>query len=171
MTLRLLAYAPYGQEFTVAAEINDMGALAVVPRRVDLVRLPKQRRPQIVEEPFLRGYMFCAMSPDQWHEAPKEMQTVKYIGPREWERVQDFAARIEQDYQHRMAQIEAGNRLSEYNPGDALEILGGVMQGYMAKFLRLREGVVPMIEAEVQLTLMGKPVMAQIDPVMARRVG
>ena len=69
-----------------------------------------------------------------------------------------------------MAAIEAGNRLSEYMPGDALQLLSGMFQGRMATFRRLIEGKVPMIEAEVTgLALMGKPVRITVDPVMARR--
>lgn len=181
MNLHILAYCPRGHEFDLADAINEGGGLAVVPRKVELVRLPKQRRPQIVESPLLPNYLFAALSPDQWHNAPRELSTVKFIGPNEWRRVRDFAARVEMDYQNRMADLErqmAAQKqdqhrrifLSEYAPGDTLEILGGVMQGYMATFKRLHEGAVPMIEAEVQLTLMGRPVTARIDPIMARRV-
>ena len=170
MTLHLLAYAPRGQEFEIADAVNAMGAIAIVPRMVELIRLPKQRRPQISESPFLPNYIFCALTPDEWHAAPKELATVRFIGPQNWRRVQAFAQQVESDYQHRMAQIEAGNRLSEYNHGDVLEILGGVMQGQLATFRRLIEGKVPMIEAEVQMQLLGRPVIATVDPINARKV-
>jgi len=81
MTLHLLAYTPRGQEFDIAEQINAMDARAIVPRKVELTRLPKQRRPQITESAFLPNYVFCALTPDQWHAAPKELSTVKFIGP------------------------------------------------------------------------------------------
>ena len=172
--MRLLAYAPTGREFATSDALNDIGASAICPRKVNLIRLPKQRRPQIVEEPFLRGYMFCTMTAAQWHQAKRDnitFTTCREIGPGEWRNVQAFAARVEQDYQYRMAQIEAGNRLSEYNPGDALEILGGVMQGHMATFLRLHDGKVPMIEAQIaDMELLGKPIRVTLDPINARRI-
>ena len=169
----LLAYAPAKTEFAVAEAINEIGALAVCPRKVELVRLAKRRRPEIEESPVLPNYLFCAMSYQQWHQCIADriiFDTVKWIGPHEWARVQAYAARVEQDYQHRMAQIEARERLSEYEPGDALKLLGGTFQGKMAVFRRMIEGKVPMIEAEMLgFQLLGRSVTVTVDPVLARK--
>lgn len=170
----ILAYTRHGAELETAEAITTIGAFAVAPRKVDLIRLPKQRRPQIVESAFIANYIFAAMTAEQWHQCRADriaFTTCRAISPGEWPRVQAFCARIEQDYQHRMAQIEAGNRLSEYAPGDLLEILGGAMVGRMAEFRKLHEGRVPMIEAQVQgLELLGRPVTVMLDPVNARRM-
>ena len=174
MTQHLLGYAPRGTEFDVEAALNEMGAFAVVPRKVDLIRLPKQRHPSIVESPVWANYIFASMTPEQWQQARADrliFSTVAWIGEGEWRRFQAYAARIEQEYAARMAQIEAGQRLSEFNPGDALQLLGGLFEGRLATFRRLIEGRVPMIEAEVQgLQLIGKPVVIKVDPVNARKV-
>lgn len=173
MTQYLLAYAPRGTEFEVADAIDALGGFAVVPRKVELVRLPKQRRPSIVESPVLPNYVFARMTAEQWQQARADrliFSTVAWMGPNEWKRVQAFAARAEQDYQVRMAQIEAGERLSEYSAGDALQLLGEPLGARMGIFRRVIEGRVPMIEAELQgVTLFGKPVMVTVDPVMARK--
>lgn len=172
--IHLLAYVPARQEFDTAHAINSLGAMATAPRKVELIRLPKQRRPQIVESPFLRNYLFCAMTAAQWHECRAEriaFTTCCEIGPNEWRSVQTFAQRVEQDYQHRMAQIEAGNRLSEYNPGDVLEILTAPFLGKLATFRKLHDGRLPKIEAQLQgLELLGREVTVMLDPINARRI-
>lgn len=181
----LLGYAPKGAEFAVEDALNDIGAFCVVPRKVELVRLPKQRRPSVIESPYWQNYIFARMTDEQWHFARTALwvpsqdggkvrvnfSTVMWIDEREWERwVMPAVARIEQDYQVRMAQIEAGERLSEYSAGDALQLLGEPLGARMGIFRRVIEGKLPMIEAELQgVTLLGKPVVVKVDPVMARR--
>ena len=169
--IRILAYTRAGREFETADALNELGALAISPRKVETIRLPKQRRPQVVESPFLSNYLFCAMDPDHWHEAKRDniaFTICRDIGPHEWRNVQAFAQRIEADYQYRMEQIDAGDRLAEYTAGDALQILGGIMAGYMATFRRLHEGTIPMIEAVIEGGY--RPVKIMLDPINARRL-
>ena len=169
--LRILATASPSEVFNVCEAINDLGGLAVAPRKVELVRLPKQRRPQIVESPFLGAYFFASLSANDWHATKSDYRTVQEIGPTEWRHVQAFCARVEQDYQLRMGQYEAGRRLEEYNPGDALQLLGGLFADHLATFQRLDEsGPVPMIKATVQgVELLGRPVEVTVDPINAKR--
>ena len=95
--IRILAYTRAGREFETADALNELGALAISPRKVETIRLPKQRRPQVVESPFLSNYLFCAMDPDHWHQAKRDniaFTICRDIGPHEWRNVQAFAQRI-----------------------------------------------------------------------------
>lgn len=170
----LLAYTAAGHEFETAEAINAMGALAVVPRKVEAIRLPKRRYAEAVISPVLPNYLFLAMSPEQWHQAQADriiFATVKWIGPNEWRRVQAYAERVEQDYMLRMEQIEARERVSEYDPGQALQLLGGAFRDSLAVFRRIVEGgKFPMVEYEVKgVRLLGKPIIGEIDPVLVRK--
>lgn len=178
----LLASVSRGAEFRTADAINDLGALAVSPRKVDMIRLPKQRRPQLVESPVFSNYLFCALTDHDYHRARLPMRfmgevvqpirPVRVITPGEWwGNVQCCLQRIEIDYQRRMEQYEAGVRLEEYQPGDALQILAGIFEGKAASFRRLIDGKVPMIEAELMdLQILGRSVTVTVDPIKARRI-
>ena len=170
--LRILATASPSEVFAVCDAINDLGGLAVAPRKVELVRLPKQRRPQIVETPLLGAYFFASITEADWHATKDTFRTVQEVGPTEWRHVQAFCQRVEQDYQLRMEQIEAGRRVSEYNPGDALQLLAGMFSDHLATFQRLDEsGPVPMIKATVQgiALLGGHEIEITVDPINAKR--
>ena len=172
--MKILAQTRPSDVCDVCDAINAIGALAVAPRRVDLLRSAKQRRPELVESPILGGYFFAAMTDDDWHQCKADriaFTVLQPISEPEWRRVEAFCQRAEMDYQVRMGQLEAGRRLSEYNPGDALQLLGGLFADHLATFMRLDEsGQVPMIKAVVQgVELMGKPVEVTVDPVQARK--
>lgn len=163
-----LGYAPARTEFAARDVLEALDITCIVPRKVEMVRLPKRRRPEPVESPSLQSYIFAAMTAEQWHLARAEgvMRTVRMIGPKEWARVLKYAARVEADYQCRMEQIERGERIMEYQPGQALEILGDDLLRSMARFKRIIEGAVPMLEVEMDCA-MGR-FTATVDPIYAK---
>jgi hypothetical protein len=79
-----------------------------------------------------------------------------------------FIDRVEADYAARMAQIQSGERVSQYNPGDLLEILGGAFVERLAEFSRIAEGSngFPIVWAKTQM--FGREVEIPIDPLNVR---
>ena len=170
-----IAYAATGKEFVAQEQCEVIGITCYVPRRVDLVRHAKRRTPDIVERPFLPNYLFLDGDADVFH-AIKDIKEVRGtamgVGDIEARRVMSFINRVQADYAARLAQIEAGQRVSEYNPGDLLTLMTGPFAGQLAQFRRMvdaADSAFPRIEAELMVSLMGKPVTAIIDPINARR--
>lgn len=82
--------------------------------------------------------------------------------------VMAFIDRVERDFAARMAQIEAGERVHEYNPGDLLQIIAGPFAGQLARFQSIAEaGEHPQIIAETDM--MGQVARVMIDPLKARK--
>ena len=167
-----IAYATTGQEFSAQEQCEVLGYTCQVPRRVDLIRHQKRRTPDVVVKPYLGNYLFISGGNDVFHAAKliKEIRGNPIgIGPQNARQVQAFIDRVESDYRDRMAQVEAGQRVSEYQPGDLLTLMTGPFAGQVAIFRRMIEGgVFPRIEAELAVNFMGKPVMATVDPINAR---
>ena len=164
-------YAFYTRrEFDAQEEAEALGLTCYVPRRVDLIRQGKRRRPDAVVRPFLPGYIFVETDAAGWHmlKGSKHFRTWLGIGPSEARRVMEFIARVGAEYAARMAQIEAGERVSEYNEGDLLEIIQGPLQGQLARFKRIAEGAMfPEVVAEVDM--MGQSVTVKLDVLAARK--
>lgn len=196
MTLHILARVRSGHEFSTAEAINAMlhrpdpegdlrplGAVAIVPRTVNDVR-DKKRNLVPTEQPALHGYMFLKIREQHWHRVKSGLwlqmpngtrkrggvHMVDEIPEKEWRGVQRFAAEIEMDYQHRMAEIDdrqwvkehPGPRmyLAPYNVADKLHLLGGDLEARFVKSLGTVDA--PMIEAEVML--MGRAVKVTTSP-------
>lgn len=170
-----IAYASTGQEFAAQAQCVDLGYQCQVPRRVDLIRQAKRRYPDVLVAPFLPNYLFISGGESAYHaiKGVKEIRsTFTFAGPNEALRVQAFIDRVERDFSARMAQIKAGERVSEYAPGDLLTLMVGPFAGQLATFRRIvkRSGAAfPLIEADVAVQILGKPVVAVIDPINAKR--
>lgn len=158
------------REFDAQEEAEALGITCHVPRRVDLIRQGKRRRPDAVIKPYLPGYVFVETDADGWHllRQSKHLRTWMGIGPSEARRVMEFIARVESDFAKRMAQIEAGERVSEYAPGDLLQIIAGPFAGQLARFQRIAEGAIfPEVVAETEL--FGQAVTIRLDPLAAKR--
>lgn len=165
------AYTRAGTEFDAQEECDVLGITCHVPRRVDMIRQGKRRRPDPVIRPFLPNYLFCELTPEEWHmlKASKHIRSLMGIGDGSARLVMQFIARVEADFAQRMAQIEAGQRVDEYAENDLLEIIAGPLAGQLAKFKRIAEGagIFPEIIAETEL--MGQGVTLRLDPLAARR--
>lgn len=170
-----IAYANTGQEFAAKDQVQQAGYACTVPRQVNLVRHQKRRRPDVVVSPFLPNYIFIHGEEAAFHAVKniKEIRpTMRFVGANEARLLQAFIDRVEADFAARMEQIEAGERVSEYQPGDLLTLMTGPFAGQLATFRRIVErpgAAFPMIEADVTVRLLGKPVVAVVDPINAKR--
>lgn len=166
-----VCYVRAGKEFDAQEEAEALGVACYVPRRVDMIRQGKRRRPDPVTRAFLPNYVFVEATDEEWHwlRGSKYLRTIRNITEAEARVVHRFLARVEADYQHRMAQIEAGQRVDEYNEGEALEIIAGPLAGMLATFRGIAEGagIFPEIIAEAEL--MGQAVTVRLDPLAAKR--
>ncbi len=164
-------YAYYTRrEFDAQEEAEALGITCYVPRRVDLIRQGKRRRPDAVIRPYLPGYVFVETDADGWHllRQSKHLRTWMGINEGSAKQVMAFIDRVEADFAARIAQIEAGERVSEYAPGDLLQIIAGPFQGQLARFKRIAEGAIfPEVVAEADI--MGQAVTIRLDPLAAKR--
>ena len=164
-------YAFYTRrEFDAQEEAEALGLTCYVPRRVDMIRQGKRRRPDPVVRAVLPNYVFVETDAHGFHmvRQSKHFRSWVGIGPNEARRVMAFIDQCEADYQARMAQIEAGERVQEYNVDDVLEIIQGPLVGQLARFKRIIEkGVFPEVVAEIDL--MGQAVTIRLDPLAARK--
>jgi transcription antitermination factor NusG len=148
---------------------------------VELVRDKQTRKHVITELPAMPNYIFAAMTEAEWHVMNHGMKiggklmrphTVCNISPREWQRVRDFSARVEMDYQARMADLERQAREAEtkgkpylppYSLDQAIKLLGGELSGIMAKYKGVAyEDGLPVIKAEINI--MGRAVQVKASP-------
>ena len=169
--IRILASTSHKREFDVADAIAALGGYPIAPRTVEEAR-DKDRKHVLKELPVLPGYLFIALRPNLWHTI-KDGVRIKSgrlvpvyrqadIGPKEWSRVQDFAARVEADYQHRMAMLQEGPRqyVAPYRVEERLHILGGDLEARFKRSLGTTDA--PMIEAE--LTMFGREITVKLHP-------
>lgn len=165
-------YAFYTRrEFDAQEEAEALGLTCYVPRRVDMIRQGKRRRPDPVVRAVLPNYVFVETDAHGWHmlKDSKNFRSWVGIGPNEARRVMAFIDRCEADYLARMAQIEAGERVQEYNPGDVLEIIGGPLTGQLARFRQTIERGMLFPEVVAEVEMMGQIVPVRLDPLNARK--
>ena len=189
----ILATTRTHHEFATADAIVAAGGHALVPREAELVRLPKQRRPTIVERPYLPGYIFLSLTPAQWHQIKKDgkihFTPKREILPAEWDRyVTPFVQHIETFYQYcmedidrQMAEIqrmtdeevkraEAILKLPKLNRGETIKLLGGIFAGQDAIFEGIDDsGQAPVLKVTIKgVQMFGKSVQIAVDPVDVR---
>jgi transcription antitermination factor NusG len=143
----------------------------MVPRRVDMLRKGFNRRAEPVISAYLPNYMFFRSGNEGWHwmKGSKTVRTVMGVSPGNAALVDQFIERVETDFAARMAQIEAGQRVDEYEPGDLLQIVTGPFAGVVASFKRVAEGASMFPELVVETQLFGQAVTVRVDPIAARR--
>lgn len=162
-----MAYARTGQEFAVQAAIEALGLAVYLPRKIEAIRRGNRRFPDAVTTPLLPNYIFFDATPDQWHS----VKAVKHLSPAMTPiarayvpRLMQFVSTAETAYRDRLAKIEAGERVEQFQPGDVMAILSGPLQGQFARFRRLVESpgdMFPQIEADV--SILGHTVRARLD--------
>ena len=112
-------------EFKTADAINDMGARATVPRRIEITKRPDGTFARDYR-PFLPNFIFVAMSEEMWFSITRKrlfldgvilppIRRELDILPRSWADFQGFAQRAEVACDQRLEQHEAG-----LEQGDAL---------------------------------------------------
>ncbi len=171
MTL-LLAYSR--NEFAALEECETLGLECYVPRRVDLIRQGKRRRPDPVISAAWPRYLFVEVAPEEWHwlKDSKNVRSLMWVGDREAQIIRKQANAIERAFLKRMAQIEAGERVLEYEPGDLMQIVSGEFAGHLATFTRMAEkagDMFPRIKAEMEM--MGRVVPMDLDPLDVKKAG
>lgn len=182
-----VGYAKAKHEAEVVEAVKALGAHARYARQIDAVRRGNQRWAEPVVEPVLPNFVFIDVDDATWHR----LRTVKFLAhtltripsgelrrtPRNKDGtllpergVLPFLEAADADFEARRAEIEAGVRVSEYQPGDVLQILGGPLSGHLARFRRIVETAhdpFPRIKAEAEV--MGRIVSVEVDPINARR--
>jgi transcription antitermination factor NusG len=169
MTL-LLAYA--AREFDAQEEAEALGITCYVPRRVDMIRSGKRRRPDPVITAAWPRYLFADVTEEEWHwlKDSKHIRSIMWVNDREAQVIRKQANAIERAFEQRMRQIEAGERLSQYEPGALLDIVGGQFAGNIVTFTRMVERadqMFPFIEAEMQM--MNRSVRVMLDPLYVQK--
>lgn len=190
MTLYLLAQCKPGKEFATADAINDLGALAVAPRRVSTRPRKDGKGDTLVDLPLLPGILFIAIDANTWHRIrsrdpwhvlrdglgnvlrpPNILEEIKKrkkeVTPKAWESVRGFVQRAEEEALRQEVNFEAGRRVRRYRKGDRLRIVGdmlyGQLRGYVVNFVGLDDK--GKIVAEVEgMQMLGKPVKVTLNP-------
>jgi len=170
MTTTYLLYATTNHEFDAEAGLREAGLDVWCGRAIEWKRVGKKRKPEPVERPALPNYLFARLSPRDFYAA----QAVKWVAPtlvalsRADERaLERFQAQVDQAY----AEADKARRanevpLSEFRPGEALEVVAGVLADKMGKFRRVVEqahDLHPRVEVEIEGLRM------QLDPLDVRR--
>lgn len=167
MTL-ILAYS--SNPTAAAEECEALGITAYAPRRVDMIRQGKRRRPDPIISPAWPGYLFADITEEQWHwlADTKHCKTLMWIPDRVARMILDRIAVIEAEFHKRMAQIEAGERVWHFDPGDLLDVIEGPFVGHVAIFRKMAEaGATVRVKAEVEL--FGHMVPVDIEPLHVRK--
>ena len=180
--LRILATASPSEVFAVCDAINDMGGLAIAPRFVR-VRRERGKPDEIVETARWPGYLFMSIAEADWHKIERGMpngtkrlkrpRMLRQIGEAQWQRVTIICEEAEQDYQYDMEMIERqlfeGKKrlkLKKRQRGDLIELLDGPFAGQPARVVSDDGQALRYVVEGV--TLMGREVEGQIDPINAK---
>ncbi len=166
-----IAYAATGREFEAEEALRLLDVECIVPRQINLLRRGNNRRPEPVESPFLPNYVFAWVTPDQWYWLKDaNLRTCMGVSAASERLVRAFIDRVQADYTARRAQIEAGERVAEYEPGDLLRITTGPFAEQLVRFRRMVERadqMFPRISAEIDA--LGGAVPLELDPLHVRR--
>lgn len=184
-------YAFYTRrEFDAQAEAEALGITCYVPRRVDLIRQGKRRRPDPVIRPYLPGYLFAETDAAGWHmlRGTKHLRTWMGIGPNEAANVMRFIEATEAEFHRHMAEIERAQKVlmdmeatkaqrrealkvvQQFGESELLEILDGAFKGRLARFAGIAErGASQEIMAELEV--FGRTATLRLDPLAVRRAG
>lgn len=167
-----IGYARSGHEFDVEADIRALGIIANVPKDLVAKRRGKQRHPEPCDQVVMTNYVFVRCTDDDWYRLldVKHLARRKMLVPVGQEnRVQWFIENWQGEYERAAARVAAGERLSQYRPGDRLDILGGPFRDQLALFSEVVEADegIPRIKAEVEM--MGRMVPVDLDVLDVRK--
>lgn len=172
ITPNWIGYARTGSETAAEAAICDLGIACRVPVQVTSQRRGKRRYAEAVITPALPNYVMIRATPDEWHQlrGVKHLRgTMLPVSAHAGAALAKWIERTSADYATRIAQIEAGQRVEEYLPGEILRLTAGPFADVLGRFRRLveRGDDIPLIEAEV--TAFGRVVNVRADPLQVRR--
>ena len=169
-----IGYAKSGREVEVEADLLAMGIHAEVARKVEAIRRGKRRFPDAVVSAMFPNVIAITGTDQDWHR----MQSVRYLArttiqmcKRTYETdLRPCFDKVASDTAKRLAGIEAGQRVEEYQTGDEIKIMSGNLAGQIAIFRRIVEcphEPFPIIEADWEG--FGRTSKIRLDPINARR--
>jgi len=141
MTATYILYARSGKEQQVADDLRLLGIEAWCGRVIKWRRKGKDRRPAPYEEPALPNYIWAVLTPQQFYQAQAHkhvaptLQMVPYSatrGLKAFQRMTDEAY-DEADAIRRKAETPP----PEYDPDQALQIIGGPFASLVFNFRRI----------------------------------
>lgn len=183
-----LTYVPTGAEFDLVEDCKVLGITARVPRKVEVVRTGNNRWPEPRVTPYLPNYGFVEATAEEWHwlKDIRYVRDIMGIAPQWRPKLQMFFDAVEAQYQTRMVEIEAAQKvlmdqeasktarrdairlMRQYTTGDLLEVITGPLAGQMVAFGAMVErasSLTPLIEAELN------GLRVQLDPLSVRKAG
>ena len=172
-----IAYSRAGKEFETEQAIRDLGVDVWCARKVEFKRIAqsKSRRPQAVISPLLVNYLFLDCPAERYLDVVQVKHlasTMQAVGNTEARHVMRWLDARRAEFDERMSQIQAGERLAEYQPGEALEILRGPLAGKFATFQRIVEREHELFpRAEVETDMLGGKRRTDVDILDVRKVG
>lgn len=168
-----IAYTGSGKELAAQEEAEALGLWAAVPRKVDMLRKGYNRRAEPVISAYLPNYAFIEMTAEEWHwlQGSKTVRTLMGVGTTETRAVLRFIELVEADFATRMAQIEAGQRVDEYVPGEEIKVLEGAFAETLLRFKRVAEGADGFPAIIASTVLFGREAEVRLDPLVVRKAG
>lgn len=164
-----LCYARSGKEFDVSDEIRALGGDVWCGRRIEWVRTGKKRRPEPREVPALPNYIFATLTPDQYHAARNVKflaHTMAQLSPGAIDGFRRFARVVDDRFERDGMARKIPSRQTQFDPGEALQIIGGPFSEMTGTFRRIVEHAHDM-HPRVEVMVNGIPVA--VDPLSVRR--
>lgn len=172
--MMVIGYARAGHEVDVQRELAELGISSRVPIELVPVRRGKRRYADPEERPVWPNYIFIDCDAEQWHQLRqvKDLSpTTLFVGLSEARKVDEDLEAIEREYEGRNSVIRGGARLSEFEPGDMMEIKAGPLAGLLAKFGEIVEAAQdPFPRLRGEAFVMGQAVHVDLDPIDVKRV-
>lgn len=169
-TLFYACAAKTGQERKVVEDIEAIGAWAWISEEITHKRFPGCSEPQVSRKPSWPGYVFANLDGNQFCAArsiENLHQTKLQLCKNEAMMLIRDVGRIEERNARVMRQIEAGQIVMDYSPGDSLEILNGAFADRLASLSSIvkRNG-----QYILSLNVDGSAFPVQVDPADVRRL-
>lgn len=167
-----LAYARAGKEIEVIDALASEGITAHCAMKVEAKRVGKRRKPDVFITPLLTNYLFVECEDHQYLTVTgtKHIASTMAAIPKADQRsVMRFIALARDEFDSRMAKLEAGERLDQFSVGDVLSIIEGPLSGLTATFKGILDrdrDLFPSIKASVDM--MGQAVSVELDPISVR---
>lgn len=163
-----LGHIKAGKEFEVEQEIKDLGITAWVPRRVEIKRVGKKRKPIISERPYLPNAIFMDLTPHQWHQVHSIKflaSTMRQLNRRDEQDVQAFRQAVADEQAEARRALANQKAVAEFTPGQAIRVLTGPFSDMVVEFRKVVQAahdLHPHYEAEMEI--MGRKSTIRLDP-------
>jgi len=129
-----------GSEFDVEADLREIGAWAIAPRRVVPFIPPNQSKPVPSERPLWPGYVFAALDAWRLFEARNIRhlhRTRLQLSAKEASQLMQVIEALDAENERLRREIDAGRRAVDLVKGERVEILDGPLAGRLGEFERI----------------------------------